>query len=218
MGSRFVVIGDGRSPLQVLVFDQATGELLDERPVFADKRGSACENSVIAHGDSIVVGNTYGYENPLRKPHTEGGLARFDVNRQTGRLTLRWYNANVDAFTATPKLSRKNGLVYAYTRRSLGRPMASKPGVQLQERVEWSLLGVDFRTGELAYRLPIFRGEEHTHFDNAWGTLSLGPGDALYLGMWNGCLRVVDDARQPATSVSAIPVSGPRWHQVAALA
>jgi hypothetical protein len=198
MGSRFVVIGDGRSPLHVLVIDQATGEFLDEQPVFADKRGSADENSVIAHGNAFVVGNTYGYENPFRRPHTEGGLARFDVDPQTGCMTLRWYNPDIDVVTATPKLSRANGLIYAYSRRSLGKPVASKPAVQCNEQVEWALLGVDFRTGELAYRLPIFRGEEHTHFDNAWGTLSLGPGDALYLAMWNGCLRIADDPRRDA--------------------
>jgi hypothetical protein len=198
MGSRFVVIADGRSPMRVLVIDQDSGKLLDAAAVFTDKRGSGCENSLIAHGDSIVVGNTYGYRNPLRRPDTEGGLARFDVDAHTGRMTLRWYNPDVDVFTATPKLSRKNGLIYACTRRSLGRPTASKPTVHLKERVEWALLGVDFRTGEVAYRLPIFRGEEHTHYDNAWGTLSLGPDDALYLGVWNGCLRVADEPGQAA--------------------
>ena len=65
--------------------------------------------------------------------------------------------------------------------------------MQAKEREEWSLLGVGFRTGELVYRPLLFRGEHHTqHYDNTWGTLSLGPEDALYLGMWNGCVEVAD--------------------------
>ena len=56
--------------MNILGIDQASGRIRDAQPVFADKRGSASENSVIAHGDAIVVGNTYGYENPLRVPHT----------------------------------------------------------------------------------------------------------------------------------------------------
>jgi hypothetical protein len=220
MGSRFVVIGDGRSPLRVLVVDQETGARLDEQPVFEDKRGSACENSVITHGNSFVVGNTYGYENPLRRPHTEGGVARFDVHPQTGHMKLRWYNPSIDVLSATPKLSRKSGLIYAYTRRSIRRPLASKAAVAVKERVEWAIIGVDFRTGAVAYRLPIFRGEEHTHWDNAWGTLSLGPGDALYLGMWNGCLRVVDDTRQAVADVpiGAVQAGPLPWEQHVALA
>ncbi len=192
MGSRFVVIGDGSAPMQVLVICQASGRILDAQPVFADKRGSASENSVIAHEGAIVIGNTYGYENPLREPHTEGGLVCFDVDAESGRMKQRWYKPEIDVFTATPKLSRKNGLIYAYSRRSLGRPATSKPTVQGKEREEWSLLGVDFWTGELAYRLPVFRDEHRTQYDNAWGTISLGPDSALYLGMWNGCVRAAD--------------------------
>jgi hypothetical protein len=192
MGSRFVVIGDGSAPMKVVVIDQASGRILDAQPVFTDKRGSASENSVITHGDAIVIGNTYGYENPLRLPHTEGGLVCFGVDPATGRMKQRWYKPEIDVFTATPKLSRKNGLIYAYSRRALGRPATSKLTVQGKEREEWVLLGVDFRTGELVYRLPLFRGEHHTHNDNGWSTISLGHDDALYLGMWNGCVRVAD--------------------------
>jgi len=192
MGSRFVVIGDGSASMKVLVIDQVSGRILDAQPVFADKRGSASENSVIAHDNGIVVGNTYGCENPLRLPHTEGGLVCFDVDPETGRMKQRWYKPDIDVFTATPKLSRKNGLIYAYTRRSLGRPKMPKPTVQAQEREEWSIIGLDLRTGEVVYWLPLFRREHHTHYDNAWGTISLGPQDALYLGMWNGCVRVAD--------------------------
>ncbi len=198
MGSRFVVIGDGSAPMKVLVIDQASGRILDAEPVFGDKRGSASENSVIAHGDTIVVGNTYGYENPLRVPRTEGGLVCFDIDPESGRLKQRWYKPEIDVFTATPKLSRRNGLVYAYSRKSLGRTSTSKPTVKSKEREEWSVLGIDFRTGELVYRLPVFRSEHHTHHDNAWGTLSLGPNDALYLGMWNGCIRVIDQQARRA--------------------
>jgi len=192
MGSRLVVIGDGSAPMKILVVDQASGRILDAQRVFVDKRGSASENSVIAHGDAIVIGNTYGYENPLRAPHTEGGLVCYGVDPETGRMKERWYKPEINVFTATPKLSRRNGLIYAYSRRSLGRPATSKPTLRAKEREEWSLLGVDFRTGELVYRLPLFRGEHHTHYDNAWGTISLGPNDVVYLGMWNGCVRGAD--------------------------
>lgn len=191
LGDRWVVFGDGREPMRVVVVDQRTGKIADERAVFTDKRGSACENSMIGYGDSVVVGNTFGYSHPLKKPRTEGGLLRLDVHPDTGRLSQRWYNPDVDVMSAVPKLSLKTGLLYAYTRRGFGRPRAAKRTVRRKQREEWCLVGVDFRTGNVRYRLPVFRGPRHTHHDNAWGTISLGP-DALYLGMWNGCLRVED--------------------------
>lgn len=58
LGERYVAIGDNAKVMHVNLYCQTTGKLLDRRPVFADQKGSACENSFIGNGNSLIVSNT----------------------------------------------------------------------------------------------------------------------------------------------------------------
>jgi hypothetical protein len=192
LGDDYVAIGDNSPVMNVCLFDQRTGELLDEHPVFADQPGSACENSFVGHGRSIVAGNTFGYMNPFQidKLVKSPGLIRLDVDPTTRRLVKKWYARDVDLMSSTPKLSLQNGLIYIYTMKWIQKP---KPDGKLAERKgvwRWSLIGVDFATGNVVYDQPVFEGPQRQEHDNGWATLTLGPSGTAYLGMWRGVMRI----------------------------
>jgi hypothetical protein len=194
LGDKYVAIGDNSEVMNVCLFDQITGELLDEYPVFGDQKGSACENSFIGHGTSLIVGNTYGYQNPMQigKLVKTPGMIRLDVDESRKKLVRRWYARSVDLMSSTPKLSLQNGLIYIYTMKWIRKP---KPTGKLAERKgawEWSFVGVDFATGKTVYEQPVFRGTQAQDHDNGWGTLTLGPNSTAYLGMWRGAMRIAE--------------------------
>ena len=78
VGDEFVAIVDN-APEQVnlLVFRQDNGKLVSRLPLF-EAGSAAVENSVVSYGNSLVVGNTYGYTDPFSENPTAGGIMRFD--------------------------------------------------------------------------------------------------------------------------------------------
>jgi len=178
MDRKFIAIGDGQRRTNVCVYDQADGTLRSSVPVFPED-GSACENSVIVHHNSIIAANTYGYVHPFKRIRRKvPGLIRLDVDPATGALSEVWHAPDVEAMSSPPKLSTKTGLIYAWSMKKLG---------PLQRR--WSLLGICFRTGRVAYELPVFEGRS-VHHDNAWGAMTMDPNGSLFLALWKGFLRV----------------------------
>ena len=187
LGDEWVVIGDAERTVQACVYSQETGELRGRIPLFAG-RHSACENSFIGHGDVVLAGNTYGYIDPFdlflrslramrRKEH---GYTRLEITPGDGNPKQGWDKPQLEVMSAPPKLSQQTGLVYAYTMQRKG----------LLQRT-WSLDGIDFRTGEVVYRVPVFSGRQMAH-DNAWGSMTIGPDKSLFICNWKGFLKIGD--------------------------
>jgi hypothetical protein len=178
MDRDFIVIGDGQRRTNVCVYDQRDGRLRSRVPVFPPN-GSACENSFLVHHGSIIAANTYGYVHPFRRIRRKvPGLIRLDVDPATGALSEVWHAPDVEAMSSPPKLSTKTGLIYVWSMRKVG---------PLERR--WSLLGICFRTGQVAYELPVFEGRS-VHHDNSWGAMGMDPDGSLFLALWKGFLRV----------------------------
>ncbi|MBK6813083.1 MAG: hypothetical protein IPG81_30260 [Sandaracinaceae bacterium] len=195
----YVVIGDAANPMNVVVLPQEAAGKANvpsaKVPVFAGLGGSECENSVIAfQGELIVVGNTYGYSNPLEMFRYEDvpGLTCLRMSAD-GKLTVAWERKDVNVVTSPPKASRR-GVVYIYSRTVLEKPVphghaSARPRVG---RERWELLGLDLlNAGKTVYRVKVFEGDISKAHDNAWATMCLGD-TALYLGMWHGALRIGD--------------------------
>jgi hypothetical protein len=199
---RFVAIVDNApSQVNLNVFRQEDGRLVSKLPLFEPGAG-AVENSVVAYGDSLLVGNTYGYVDPFIENETAGGIMRFDYDHDKGTYVKveGWpATGHFDAKTATPKLSTANGLFYAYQR-----------DMEQEGRHDWQLTAVDFRTGLRVYSLkPSFTNEDFDDnvsslvvgstlgeedygkkvFNNIWGTFSFGPQNSVYLGVYRGYIR-----------------------------
>lgn len=190
---RFVSIGDNAKIMKACIFDQDDGKLLDAAEVFGDQIGSACENSFIGYGNAIVVSNTYGYLNPMHmRGYTQSfGMTRLDADPATGKLSVKWYRKDVAAMSGIPKLSLGNGLIYVYTMKWTEKPtLGSMPQHDLPGRWRWTVLGLDFETGETKYAQDVFEGMPKLDHDNGWGTLAPGADDSLYVGMWRGVMRL----------------------------
>lgn len=191
-GDHHIAFGDGDDPMHVNVATR-DGTFVTKRPVFP-KGTSACENSFIGVGRTLIVANTYGYRNPLRWKGVNtpaAGVVRLDLDPTTHQLTEVWSRPDVVPASAVPKLSLPLGLVYVYSMRWLEPP--PPPGrarAGIGGRWRWSLLGLSIADGRTVYDQPIFEGDAKSFHDNGWGTMTpLGAG-ALVLGMWSGAMRI----------------------------
>jgi hypothetical protein len=196
-----VIVDNAPGQVNLLAFRQSDGSLVSKIPLF-ESGAAAVENSVVAYGHHLIVGNTYGYTDPFGENPTAGGIARFDFDekRDTYVPVQGWPAAgHLDAKTATPKLSLANGLVYLYNRD------ASEEGYQ-----DWQLTALDFRTGYRVFRIKGYfeEGEfadnlarivqkrslgqrfyDRKVFNNIWATFTFGPHNSVYIGAYRGFVR-----------------------------
>jgi hypothetical protein len=200
----YVVIGDAAKPMNVVVLPQALAAGATNKqnaptaklPVFANQAGSECENSIVAFGGTrLLVGNTYGYANPLEMFRYQDvpGLTCLKL-AVDGTLALDWARDDLNVVTSPPKASRR-GVLYMYTRAVLQQPDPPHSHLRANPRKgreRWELVGVDITDGgRTVYRVPVFEGAIAKAHDNAWATMCLGEG-VVYLGMWHGALRIGD--------------------------
>jgi hypothetical protein len=199
---RFVAIVDNApGHVNLNVFRQEDGTLVSKLPLFESGAG-AVENSVVAYGDHLIVGNTFGYVDPFIENPTAGGIARFDYDPTKGTYVHRrdWPAVgHFDGKTATPKLSTANGLFYVYHR-----------DVLEEGHHDWQLTALDFRTGWRVFTIKgYFEGDDFDDnvsgivkkktlgkkdygkkvFNNIWGTFSFGPRNSIFIGTYRGYVR-----------------------------
>jgi len=204
MDDRFVAICDNDSlQVNLCVYSQETGKLVSKHKLFTNA-GAAVENSVVAYGNSLIVANTYGYEDPFKDNITPGGIMRFDYNetKEIFEVVENWpASGNYDCKTATPKLSTPVGMMYVYNRSD----------DDYDGHFDWQITGIDFNTGlRVFYIKPYFEkgnfadnisfllkwgslGSKHYDrkvFNNIWGTFTFGPNNSFYIGAYRGFIRV----------------------------
>jgi len=210
MDDRFVAICDNdTTQINLCIFSQETGKLVSKLPLFGE-HGSAVENSAVAYGNSIVVGNTYGYTDPFDDNPTPGGIMKFDYDEKSKKFhqVENWPESGLyDCKTATPKLSTRSGMLYVY----------NKSDTAHNKHYDWQITGIDYRTGRrVAYIKPYFeKGEfednigpilkwgslgsknyDRKVFNNIWGTFTFGPNNSFYIGSYRGFIRVSSDTRK----------------------
>jgi hypothetical protein len=199
---RFVAIVDNApGHVNLNIFRQEDGTLVSKLPLFESGAG-AVENSVVAYGDHLIVGNTYGYVDPFIENPTAGGIARFDYDEAKDEYVVRegWPAVgHFDGKTATPKLSTANGLFYVYHRDMLE-----------EGHHDWQLTALDFHTGWRVFSIKgFFEGDDFNDnvsglvkkktlgkkdygkkvFNNIWGTFSFGPRNSIFIGTYRGYVR-----------------------------
>ena len=186
MRGGYVTITDNADPMNVVVYRRAKDLRSDQRrvvckvPVF-NRGASATENSLITSGNSIVVENNYGYQDPFGLNSgavTEPGFARVDINPDGKGCTKVWTNRDARAPTVVPKLSAKTGLIYAYTR---------PPDPSGAQGYYWT--AIDFRNGQTKWNRFAGAG---LLFNNNYAGLSLGPNGTAYLGVIGGVITLRD--------------------------
>lgn len=185
-GDGYVAITDNADDrMHVLVYRRGTDVPADRRlvcevPVFG-AGASTTDNSLISWGNSLVVENNYGYENPTTLTlgrSVVGGATRIDVRPDGSGCDTVW-QSDVRSPSTVPKLSTANGLLYFYEK----QPHAL--GIDA-----WYLTAVDFRTGKRVWRQLTGTG---LAYDNNWAPITIGPDGTAYVGVFNGIVAVRDE-------------------------
>ena len=208
MDDRFVIIADNDyHQINMNIYSQEDGSLVSRHKVF-ELDSSACENSIVAYRNSLLIGNTFNYIDPFKENETSGGINRFDYNAETNKFELRedWPADFIDAQTATPKMSTEAGVIYVYNREE-----NADDGYN-----DWQLTAVDFKTGKKVFYIrPIFeKGEFNDNinflmkafalgnkqydqkvFNNIWATYTFGPNNSIYIGAYRGFLKFTSDPK-----------------------
>ena len=113
---------------------------------------------------------------------TQPGIARVDIDDDDdggGGCHSVW-QSNERAPTVVPKLSRRTGLIYTYTK---------DPEPQGSVVDPWYLTAIDFQSGETRWKRLAGLGAT---FNNNYAPVTLGPNHAAYVGVIGGILRLAD--------------------------
>jgi hypothetical protein len=203
-GNNLIGICNNAAHFAIEIFDSNEGaknhKLKDirlfEEPKYTDKR--ACENSIVAHGDFLVVGNTFGYvfpladNNPRRQNDTIGGLQKVryqDTNSATDRDTDgdTWFKP-YDIKSAVPKLSSSSGILYIYNNVVIESNKLNKKGEKIaRKKVVWRIQGIDFRNGDILFEIPVGSGPR---YNNIQGTFALGAHNSLVVCGYHGFNKI----------------------------
>lgn len=146
-------------------------------PVFADG-ASATDNSMIGWGRSIILENNAGYTSAFAQTDwraVTGGVVRLDVRADNSGCDIVW-TSPLQAPSVVAKLSAGNGIAYFYSFDQTGR-----------REPDWSVIGLDFRTGKQVLKVPTGQGQA---YDNNWASLSISPDGSLYVGTRGGLVQV----------------------------
>lgn len=184
----YVAITDNADDRMNVLVHRRTGpdadRLVCKIPVFGHG-ASTTDNSLIGHGNSLVVENNYGYENVtslLLGKSVVGGITRVDIRPDGSGCDTAWESKERSPSTVA-KLSTANGLLYYYTKDP--HPL----GIDA-----WYLTAVDFRTGQTRWRRLTGTGPL---YDNNWAPITLGPDGTAYVGVFNGLVAVRDTPPPP---------------------
>lgn len=148
-------------------------------PIF--KSGaSATDNSMIGYDRSIIVENNHGYTNAeIQKDYgsVTGGVVRVDIRTDESGCDIIW-ESDLKVPSVVPKLSLGNGIAYFYSFDLL------ENGDRL-----WSLVGLDFETGQEVVRVPTGTG---MGYNNNWSSIAIAPNGDTYVGTRQGLLKIRD--------------------------
>jgi hypothetical protein len=173
-----VAITDNAEPrMHVLFVDRSTGVELCRTPVF-EAEESATENSLVSLGSGVVVENNHGYSSPLRTllgRGTSPGMARVELDGRECRVV---WTSDVVAPSSVAKASWRDGLVYAWTKRSTWWGASA-----------WYLTAVDAATGRTRFSVRAGTGAQ---FNNHYSAVTLAPDGSAWVATLAGLVRVRD--------------------------
>jgi len=187
----FVAITDNAEPrIHLLFVRRSDGVVAGRTPLFEEGRsGTDISAACFEHADaagagtgvySVIVENNWGHHR-FPYSHPEPGLTRVDLTRHPdGTHTCEQVWTNPVRGICVFKLSFSSGLVYTYWR----GPDCPK--------TTWYLTGVDFASGDTAFRKLVGTG---MGFNNWAGALFLHPdGGIAYSTTIFGLVRMADGA------------------------
>ena len=170
---------DGR--INIVVLSRNDGRRVCAVPVFKEG-ASATDNSMIGWGRSIILENNARFKSAHEQKDWDaiaGGVVRVDVREDESGCDTVW-TSQLKVPSVVPKLSAASGIAYFYSFDRVTDP-DGRPDQ------DWSIVGLDFRTGRQIIKIPTGRGKA---FDNNWASMSIAPNGDFYAGMLGGLVQV----------------------------
>lgn len=162
--------------VNLFIRDRGTGAEVCTVPLFRDD-ASACENTLVGHGDEAAVPNNAGYPGAFEVQNViEPGLEKYRVRADRTGCDPVWIN---DASVGnSAQLSTATGLIYGWG------PDPNEPDLDA-----WYFTANDWETGEEVFR--IYAGND-TPWNPAVGQPHLSPEGVAYIGTLHGIARIAD--------------------------
>ncbi len=182
LGSKWLTFADNADGrINIIVLRRADGVAICSVPVFKEG-ASATDNSMIGWGRSIILENNAGFKSAHEQTDWDavaGGVVRVDVREDESGCDTVW-TSQLKVPSVVPKLSAASGIAYFYT-------FDPAPDPDGRPDQNWSIVGLDFRTGRQIIKIPTGRGKA---FDNNWASMSIAPNGDFYAGMLGGLVQV----------------------------
>jgi hypothetical protein len=168
--------------VNLVVLDREDGSTVCQVPVFRDGE-SGTENTVIGHGDDIVIVNNGGFEGPFAPASSiEPGIERYRVVRDgEGNVTgceNVWTNET--SFGNSAQLTTEDGIIWGWG----ADPARTDVDIFYLTATSWE-------TGQEVFRTYIGDGKT---FDPITGQVHAHPDGTLYIGCLRGVVAMRDVA------------------------
>lgn len=182
LGDRWITFADNADGrINIVVLRRSDGSPICKVPVFKDG-ASATDNSMIGWGRSIILENNAGFKSAYEQKDwnaVAGGVVRVDIRADESGCDTVW-TSSLKVPSVVPKLSAASGIAYFYS-------FDLVKGPDGQPMQDWSIAGLDFRTGRQILKIPTGRGRK---FDNNWASMSIAPNGDFYAGVTGGLIQV----------------------------
>lgn len=182
LGEKWITFADNADGrINIVVLRRSDGSRICAEPVFKEG-ASATDNSMIGWGRSIILENNAGFTSAYEQKDwnaVTGGVVRVDVRADESGCDTVW-NSPLKVPSVVGKLSAANGIAYFYSFDLV------KAGDRKMTQ-DWSIVGLDFRTGKQVIKIPTGRGRK---YDNNWASMSIAPNGDFYAGMTGGLVQV----------------------------
>ena len=189
-GTDLVAITDNAYPkLHVVICNRATGEIIDQVPVFPSMRGCA-EASLIGVNGHIVVENNFGHTVGVVHSQyvpNEPGLAMIKVKSGgESDSQIVWENAGYPSgFLAMSMLARESGVIFAHLCDWNVADSATKGGL-------YSIAAIDSWDGRIVWRIPLGQGIDYCHDYGGIYFNRTGSGTSIYVGTMGYFVSIQD--------------------------
>lgn len=182
LGEKWITFADNTDGrINVVVLRRNDGSLVCKVPVF-EEDASATDNSMIGWGRSIILENNAGFTSAHQQKDwraVRGGVVRVDIRADESGCDMVW-TSPLKVPSVVPKLSAANGIAYFYS-------FDLTQGTDGKETQDWSIVGLDFKTGKQVIKIPTGRGKS---FNNNWASMSVAPNGDFYVGVTGGLVQV----------------------------
>ena len=185
---KLVVIADGQEKMHIVAFWRATGKIAGSVPILfgdSERERAITEQSLLVHDyDAVAVNNDYGKRSTSHvsnmktillsnsKKIAPYGMEKFHWDERQHTFLSVWSNQLVSVPNGIPTMSSRTGLIYYVG----------------QHDEKWTMEGVNWETGNLAFRYSL---ADRLKYNSFYAATEIGYDGAIVSGTFGGAMRLL---------------------------